>query len=264
MTAELVREPRAAGRWRVDLLVTGVALAALLAWDFSGADLATARWFGNAQGFAWRNTWWASTLLHDGGRLAAWLLLGALVASALRTAGAAQAGANPAARSAAKPSRSARWRWLGVMLLCVLLVPAVKRFSATSCPWDLAEFGGVARYVSHWQFGVVDGGGGHCFPSGHAVAAFGFFGLYFLWRRHSARRARVWLALVLAAGLLFGSAQLARGAHYPSHTLWSAWLCWAWCVAADALFRWRAARPRCVFDISVRPQLSRSALDLSA
>ena len=23
-----------------------------------------------------------------------------------------------------------------------------------------------------------------------------------------------------------------RGAHYPSHTLWSAWLCWVICVAA--------------------------------
>jgi membrane-associated PAP2 superfamily phosphatase len=118
------------------------------------------------------------------------------------------------------------------MLLAVVAVPAIKRFSLTSCPWDLAQFGGVAQYVSHWRFGVADGGGGHCFPSGHAVAAFGFFGLYFLWRGHDARKARLWLAAVLVVGLLFGTAQLARGAHYPSHTLWSAWLCWVICVAA--------------------------------
>ena len=74
------------------------------------------------------------------------------------------------------------------------------------------------------------------------MAAFGFFGLYFLWRRHRPGVARLWLGVVLTAGLLFGGAQLARGAHYPSHTMWSAWLCWAVCVAADALFRWRAAR----------------------
>ena len=221
----------ARGLWRGDLLVTGLAWLALMAWDFSGLDLAAARWFGNAQGFAWRDAWWASTLLHDGGRLAAWALLAALVVGTLRAA------------SAAEPARGERWRWLGVVLLCVLLVPAVKRFSRTSCPWDLAEFGGVARYVSHWQFGIADGGAGHCFPSGHAVAAFGFFGLYFLWRSHSAAKAHTWLAVVLAAGLLFGSAQLARGAHYASHTLWSAWLCWVLCLVADALFRWRAARP---------------------
>ena len=229
MTAAVAAAPPVG---RADLLITGLALLALLAWDFSGLDLAAARWFGSARGFAWRDAWWANRLLHDGGRLAAWWLLAALVVGTLRAAPAAQ------------PARQARWRWLGVVVLCVLLVPAGKRFSATSCPWDLAEFGGVARYVSHWQWGVADGGAGHCFPSGHAVAAFGFFGLYFLWRGHSAGRARAWLAVVLVAGLLFGAAQLARGAHYPSHTLWSAWLCWALCVAADALFRRHAAHRR--------------------
>ena len=101
----------------------------------------------------------------------------------------------------------------------------------------------MARYVSHWQLGVPDGGAGHCFPSGHAVTAFAFLGLYFLWRGHNLPRARAWLATVAVVGRLFGAAQLARGAHYPSHTLWSAWLCWALCVAADALFRWPAAKP---------------------
>ncbi len=216
--------------WRRDGVITACALLALLAWDFSGLDLVVARWFGDAQGFAWRDTWWAGSLLHGGGRMAAWVLLAVLVVSNWRTA------------RDALPSRVERWRWLVVMMLSVLLVPAVKRISNTSCPWDLAEFGGVARYVSHWQFGVLDGGAGHCFPSGHAVAAFGFFGLYFLWRRHRPGVARLWLGVVLTAGLLFGGAQLARGAHYPSHTMWSAWLCWAVCVAADALFRWRAAR----------------------
>jgi membrane-associated PAP2 superfamily phosphatase len=205
-----------------DLAVTAVALALLLAWDASGWDRAAAHLFGNAQGFRWRDTWWASTLLHDGGRLLAWALLAWQVAAALRPA-------------PAGPGRAERARWIVVMLACVLAVPALKRYSATSCPWDLADFGGPAHYVSHWQWGVADGGGAHCFPSGHAVAAFAFFGLYFLWRDHDRRRARAWLAAVLAAGMLFGTAQLARGAHYPSHTLWSAWLCWLICVVAARL-----------------------------
>jgi hypothetical protein len=71
-----------------------------------------------------------------------------------------------------------------------------------------------------------DGGPGHCFPSGHAVAAFAFLPLYFQWRSERPRVAVALLAWVLGLGLLFGWAQLARGAHFPSHTLWSAWLCW--------------------------------------
>jgi membrane-associated PAP2 superfamily phosphatase len=219
---------------RRDLLVTGVALLLLLAWDATGWDLAAARLFGDTRGFAARDTFWASKLLHDGGRLAAWLLLAVLVVATLRT---------PKAGVANGPTRAERWRWIGIMLLAIVAVPAIKRFSLSSCPWDLSIFGGVAQYVSHWRFGVADGGGGHCFPSGHAVAAFGFFGLYFLWRGHDAIKARLWLSAVLVVGLLFGTAQLARGAHYPSHTLWSAWLCWALCVAA-AQWLSRSRSPR--------------------
>ena len=216
---------------RRDLGVTLGSGAALLAWDASGGDLAAARWFGNLQGFAARDAWWASSLVHDGGRLLAWALLAGLVVAALRA---------PVQASGA-PSRGERWRWIGVILLCVLAVPAIKRFSSTSCPWDLAEFGGQARYLSHWLAGS-DGGGGRCFPSGHAVAAFAFFGLYFQWRGHDAARAHAWLAGVIGVGLLFGTAQLARGAHYPSHTLWSAWLCWTLCAAAAQFPAFRAPR----------------------
>jgi membrane-associated PAP2 superfamily phosphatase len=226
---------------RRDGWVTLLAGLALLAWDASGADLWAARAFGNAQGFAARDSWWAATLLHDGGRLLAWLLLAAQVALLLwptwshpKPSASAAAGL---AAAPAQPTRAARARWLGVVLVCVLVVPALKRLSSTSCPWDLALFGGVAQHLSHWRWGVADGGAGHCFPSGHAVAAFAFLGLYFLWRDVNPARARRWLWGVLALGALFGTAQLARGAHFPSHTLWSAWLCWALCAAAAALQR---------------------------
>lgn len=228
----------AAAQARRDLVVTLAALAALLAWDASPADLAAARLFGGAHGFAWHHAWWASTLLHDGGRSGAFVLLAALVVAAAR---AAPDTAQACQRK--QPSRAERWRWLGVTLLCGLLVPALKRVSATSCPWELAEFGGRAGYVSHWALGQADGGPGHCFPSGHAVAAFAFFTLYFQWRGHDLRRARAWLAAVGVAGLLFGAAQLARGAHYPSHSLWSAWACWALAALAAALFDRRSFSP---------------------
>lgn len=217
-----------------DLVHTLAALGALLAWDFSGADLAVVRPLADAQGFALRQAWWAGPVLHDGGKLAAWALLAALVVAALR---AGRHGAAHAGTAAQGPGRAERLSWLAVMLLCAVTVPALKRFSDTSCPWDLAEFGGTAAYVSHWAFGQPDGGSGHCFPSGHAVSAFAFFAMHFQWRTHDAAHARRWLMAVLTAGLLFGTAQLVRGAHYPSHTLWSGWICWTVAATAAAVFR---------------------------
>jgi membrane-associated PAP2 superfamily phosphatase len=214
--------------WR-DATITLLALALLLAWDATGLDLAAVRAYGSVHGFAWRDAWFTRTVLHDGGRWFAWGVLALLLIDAARPL-------------LAGPPQRARWYWLAVTLACVLLVPAFKRTSLSSCPWDLSEFGGLAAYVSHWRWGVADGGPGHCFPSGHAVAAFGFFGVYFGWRGNRPRLAHLWLGVVLVAGLAFGWAQLARGAHYPSHTLWSAWLCWTLCVLAAYLPRARAVQ----------------------
>jgi membrane-associated PAP2 superfamily phosphatase len=221
---------------RRDLRVTAASLAALLAWDLGGADLQVERLFASAHGFAARDSAWASTVLHGGGRWLAWALAVALVAVALRTP----------ARVRGGPDRGERIVWLAAMLLCALAVPALKHFSATSCPWDLAEFGGAARHLSHWSWRRGDGGPGHCFPSGHAVAAFAFLGMHFVWRRHDPARARAWLLAVLAVGTLLGLGQAARGAHYPSHTLWSGWLCWSICAAVDRIhaWPWRPSRPR--------------------
>ena len=112
------------------------------------------------------------------------------------------------------------------ILAAIAASTLVKRISSTSCPWDLAEFGGVARYVSHWSWGLRDGGGGHCFPAGHASAAFGFVAGWFVLRRAAPGVATGWLLAALAGGLVLGLAQQLRGAHYLSHTLWTAWICW--------------------------------------
>lgn len=203
-----------------DLALALALLALLLCWEASGLDLVIAGWYGNAQGFALREAWFTRDLLHDGGR---------------RLAGAALVVGVVAAWRGGRAGRVRRFAWVGVVLACLVTVPALKRLSDTSCPWDLSEFGGSVTYVPHWLLTVLDGGPGHCFPSGHAVAAFAFLPLYFQWRSHRPRLARLLLTAVLAAGAVFGWAQLARGAHFPSHTLWSAWICWAIGAAAS---RW--------------------------
>lgn len=200
--------------WRRDLMVTLVALAAVLAWDLTGLDLALTRLWGSAEGFPWRDHVLTAKVLHEGGRWLAGLTLVLLAWDAWRPL-------------LPGPTRAQRAATLAFVVASMALVPLHKRISLTSCPWSLREFGGVAEYVSHWLPGEADGGPGGCFPSGHAVAAFGFFAVYFLWRGHRPALARAVLAAVLVTGALFAWAQLARGAHYLSHSLWSAWLCWA-------------------------------------
>jgi membrane-associated PAP2 superfamily phosphatase len=202
--------------WRRDLALTLALLALLLLWEASRCDLVLAGWYGTATGFALRDAWWTKQLLHDGGRALGWTALAAC-------AGLAWSG--DASR------RRERLFWLALVLVALLLVPALKRASATSCPYELALFGGHVPYLPHWPWSGADGGPGHCFPSGHAVTAFAFLPLYFQWRGERPHLARTILLAVLATGALFGWAQLARGAHFPSHTLWSAWLCWAIGVA---------------------------------
>jgi membrane-associated PAP2 superfamily phosphatase len=214
-----------------DLAITLAALALLIAWDASGLDRAVAHAVGGPAGFPWRDAWLTRGLLHDGGR---WLSAGVL---ALLVIGPL------CRRPQAALSPRAHWGAIGVVLLNLLAVPTVKRASSTSCPWDLAEFGGTARYVTHWDLGVFDGGGGHCFPSGHAVAAFAFIAMYFALRDLRPQVARRWLFGALTAGAVFGAAQVLRGAHFVSHVLWSAWACWTLAAAVDLLSR-RRRRPR--------------------
>ena len=230
MTSRAAIPLQTASHGRRDALVVTLGLLALLAWDISGLDLTLIHAIGTSNGFAWRDAWWTSRVLHDGGRLLGWLTLATLVVNIWR----------PWWKG---PSKRERVVWVLITLACLLLVPALKRISATSCPWDLQVFGGVAAYVSHWEFGVKDGGPGHCFPSGHAVAAFAFISGWFALRTHAPQAARWWLAGVLVLGVVFGWAQMVRGAHYASHTLWSAWICWTACALLNALVnRPKAAR----------------------
>lgn len=190
-------------------------------WDALGLDPQWARWYGDANGFAWRDHPFFSGVLHDQVRRVGWVLVLGLTAWAAWPVGAWRTW-----------SRTERWGLVAAIWLSLLLVVSIKRLSLSSCPWDLAEFGGSAQYVSHWQWGVADGGGGHCFPGGHVSTAFGFLAVPLWWWRRAPAQARIALALILAIGLGLGWVQQMRGAHYLSHNLWTAWLCaaTAWAV----------------------------------
>ena len=48
--------------------ITLVLLALVLLWDLSGWDLVVMHWFGSPQGFALKENWWLSAILHTRGQ----------------------------------------------------------------------------------------------------------------------------------------------------------------------------------------------------
>ncbi|RZJ19812.1 MAG: phosphatase PAP2 family protein [Haliea sp.] len=214
-------------------LRTGAAIALVLAWDASGLDLPLARLSGGPAGFALHGHWLLTRVLHDGAKSAAWLLVLALCIGIWWP-----------------------WAWLQRLptdrriqlatgtLLAVFSVSTLKSLSTVSCPWDLAGFGGVVGYSSHWSHLFrPDGGSGQCFPAGHASSGFAFVGGYFAFRDVWPGLARRWLAVAMATGLLLGLAQQLRGAHFMSHTLWTGLVCWCVCWAVDAVRRHLRTHP---------------------
>lgn len=216
-------------RWvAADVAVSAAGLAALVVWEASGLDIVVSRSFGGASGFAWRDHWLTAGVLHSSIRMLAWALLGALMVAVWYPLGALRL-----------VPRADRWWGIVGVLASAGLVSLIKRHSATSCPWSLAEFGGgVAQYVPHWVLGITDKGPGGCFPSGHAATAFAFLATWFMLRDVAPACARRWLWATLLAGVLLGAVQVVRGAHYPSHSMWTAWLCW---IVAAVLFHGRIA-----------------------
>lgn len=216
-----------------DGLWLGLALLLLLAWEASGGDRALSAWAGGREAFPLRHPGTWASVLHEAGRVVCALLLVALIVDAAWPA-------PPWRGPGAAGDVTQRRVTAAATVAALVAVPSLKRISRTSCPWDVVDYGGTVPWVSHWAFSVADGGPGHCFPSGHAVAAFAFLVPALAWRQQHPRAARAAVVAVLAAGALFGAVQLMRGAHYLSHVLWSAWLCAAIAVAVDAARRVQA------------------------
>lgn len=206
--------------------VTFAALLGIVLWDLSGLDLELARAMGGPQGFPLRDNWVLARALHTGPRAAAWLFAMALCLAVAWPIGFLR-----------HVSTSRRVQLVVSAALAWSLVAFLKFSSRTSCPWDLDDFGGVAHYVIHWMgWAVSDGGAGRCFPAGHVTVGFAFIGGFFALQTDAPRQAATWLASALAVGFALGIVQQFRGAHFMSHTLWSAWLCWTVGWVSDRLF----------------------------
>ena len=213
------------------LWLWGTLLVLTLVWDASEYDLSAMTWLGGPQGFAWRDHWWLSSVMHTGAKQLAVLIYLGVLAMTVWPQGIWR-----------RLQRHQRWEIAAGITLSLLAVTAIKRISLTSCPWELQAFGGVASYVSHWAWGVSDGGSGSCFPGGHASSAFAFIALSLPWLTstdtNQQRLGRAMTGVILLSGLVLGLSQTLRGAHYPSHTAWTALVCAATAWANHGLFAW--------------------------
>lgn len=208
--------------------LTLASLALILLWDALsyryGLDTKLAEPWASSSGFTLKNHWLLSNVLHDGARKLAALLKLALLIAIWWPFGILK-----------QLTRTERIWLFFTIVTALLLVSTFKHASASSCPWDMQSFGGKASYVSQWAWGSFDGGPGRCFPAGHASTGFSWVAGYFVLRPHAPRTARRWLLVALSVGFVLGFVQQLRGAHYLSHTLWSAWLCWAWAWLCNLL-----------------------------
>lgn len=205
--------------WRQDVLFFGPMLAlALGLLVIRGFDL-DRRWADllfHLQGghWQWRDAWLTARVLHEyGQRFSITWGIGLL---ALTGASAWHARLRTYTR--------------GLVCLCIavltslVLVSAGKHLLALPCPWDLARYGGDV--IGAGVYALYPDAVGGCFPAGHAAGGYCLFALYFFARQYRLPMPSAWLLPGLVVGLAFGLAQELRGAHFLSHDLVSAGLCW--------------------------------------
>lgn len=169
-----------------------------------------------AGGWPLMHSWWAEGVIHRAGR-------GAVVLIAL---GAVAAWGLSFRYSDLAPVRR---RALFLALAITLGAGAVgfgKTLSFRHCPWDVDRYGGEAPYYRLFDAAPAGVPAGHCFPGAHAASGFALMSGYFLFRGRDRRWSLAGLAAGLVTGTVFGFGQVARGAHFVSHNLAAAAICW--------------------------------------
>jgi membrane-associated PAP2 superfamily phosphatase len=198
------------------------AIALTLSLGNGHLDLTIARWFFDdaRRIFPLANEWLLKTVLHDAARSIS-------VAAGLALFGIAITSWVAPKLKAVRAHREALLFMSIATVAGAAIVGALKHFSSHACPWDLAMFGGSDAYHpllgAHAREPNVDG----CFPAAHPLSGYAWLAIGFALYPLARRRAWAAWSVAFALGTLFGAVQIARGAHFLSHVLWSAWLVWA-------------------------------------
>lgn len=135
---------------------------------------------------------------------------------------------------------------LFVAVLTLGSVPAfvgmLKSTTNVFCPSEIRAYGGDVPYVRVLECYPANDRPerrGRCFPAGHASGGFALLGLAGLARTSQARMLAVLLGL--GVGGAMGFYQMAKGAHYLSHTVITGLIAWIFFLAWRRLFSVAAA-----------------------
>ncbi len=128
-------------------------------------------------------------------------------------------------------------------VLVPLAISLLKQASSSHCPWDLKRYGGTAPYIRLLEWMPAGVAPGHCLPGGHASSALWLISIAAFWWPHRPRQAIATGTAMLMLGGAVGWMQQLRGAHFLTHTLWSAWIACA-LVAAIYAFNTKALARR--------------------
>jgi len=164
--------------------------------------------------------WWANDLIHNWGRV----LVISVGATALGVV--VQAIRRPELRPW---GRSAMYLVL-VIGLSVLTVRLWQEVTPHHCPREIDRYGGPAPRLGLWATAPPGFERGHCFPSKHGAVGFSLLALYFAFGPVRPGWSVPGLLAGLAAGTVFTFGQLVRGAHFVSHSVWAAAICWGWAL----------------------------------
>lgn len=173
------------------------------------------------QNFSLRSHYFFDTVIHDFGRVSVILLGVALVAMVIW--------------SFHRPSLRPWRRGFLYAALCLAAGPVaiaqIKHNTVIHCPRDLEIYAGDQPYVR--LFDPIPAGidPGHCWPGGHSSGGFAMMSLYFVFRSRRRGLALAWLWGGFLYGFGLGMGRVIQGAHFVSHTLWAAVVCWAIALA---------------------------------
>jgi membrane-associated PAP2 superfamily phosphatase len=185
-------------------------------------DHETHRWWIDSHDPLWR------LLLYTGPKAVLILLgIGCLVTLVLAWRG------TPATRRLTRTAWRPALHLLACLVTIPLLVSVLKDTTHIHCPSQLDRYGGQTRYVRLFDRNPADpvalarDGRGRCFPAGHASGGFALLGLAAFGRTHRQQ----WAGFMtgVGAGSIMGYYQMAKGAHFLSHTLTT--FCIAWLLS---------------------------------
>lgn len=194
----------------------------MLLLDVAGGDIWLATKLYNLQGQQWllRDFWLTEDVLHKGARQLNYVLVAAVLLTALYY------------RYVVPTKRARANAYLALFLALISAFATVawlKAITNVSCPWHLSLFGGAEPYVHLFQPKPAFVPYQKCFPAGHASVGYAWVALYYFFAKTHPKYRCLGLAIGLAAGMILGFTQQLRGAHFLSHDLTT--LCISLCCA---------------------------------